>query len=258
MAMLGLGPLTDGSITFPQLSANGKRHKARFAQMIFQDAHASLSPRLKISYLLKEPYAIHSIPRADQERPEELLRLVGLPPAILERYPHELSGGQARRVVIARALAIQPKLLVADEPTAGLDVSAAASILNLLAELRERLNLTYLLITHNLAVLSNVADQIAVMYLGRIVEQGPAARILDAPAHPYTRALLAAVPRPDPRFRHSSSPLVAGDIPSLRNPPPGCQFHPRCPTAQEICTRVPPALTACGPRLVSCHFPVNV
>ena len=225
-------------------------------QMIFQDPYSSLSPRLKVSYLLTEPYTINRVPAGERYSVEELLEMVELSPELAGKYPHELSGGQARRVGIARALALQPEFLVADEPTAGLDVSAAAAILNLMKDLGTRLGLTYLIITHNLNVVGYIADRIAVMYLGQLAEVGPAERIFDAPAHPYTRALLSAVSEPDPRQRRDGHRLlVPGEIPSPRNPPPGCRFHTRCPYGEERSREETPLLEEIEPgHLVACHF----
>ena len=204
--ILRLVPPTGGRVEFDgqdvtRLGGADLRRLRRRMQMIFQDPHSSLSPRLRVSYLLTEPYRIHKIPRADQLSVRELLEMVELSPELAGKYPHELSGGQARRVGVARALALQPEFLIADEPTAGLDVSAAAAVLNLMRDLARRLGLTYLVITHNLNVVGYIADRIAVMYLGQLAETGPAERIFDDPAHPYTRALLEAVSEPDPRNR---------------------------------------------------------
>jgi oligopeptide transport system ATP-binding protein len=225
-------------------------------QMIFQDPYSSLSPRLRVSYLLMEPYKINDVPPAERYSVRELLDMVELSPEQATKYPHELSGGQARRVGIARALALQPDFIVADEPTAGLDVSAAASVLTLMKELGTRLGLTYLIITHNLNLVGYVADRIAVMYLGQLVESGTTDRIFDAPAHPYTRALLSSISEPDPRQRRNGHRLLLpGEIPSPRNPPPGCRFHTRCAYAQARSRAEVPALEEIEPgHLVACHF----
>lgn len=228
-------------------------------QMIFQDPCSSLSPRLKVSAILTEPFRIHKIPYDPREKVEELLNMVGLSPEQADKYPHELSGGQARRVGIARALALNPEFLVADEPTAGLDVSVAASILNLLKDLREQLNLTYLIITHNLNVISFIADRVGVMYLGRLVELGATNEIFDHPKHPYTEALISAISVPDPKLRKFQNKriILKGEIPSPKNPPSGCHFHPRCRYAEEMCSRVTPLLELNdgGAHWVACHFP---
>ncbi len=230
-------------------------------QMIFQDPISSLSPRKKVSDLVLEPFRIHGISVNHQEKVNELLEMVGLSAEQADKYPHQLSGGQARRVGIARALALRPALLVADEPTAGLDVSVAAGILNLLKDLREQLALSYILITHNLNIIGFIADRVAVMYLGKIVEVGATQALFAAPRHPYTEALLSAVAFPDPELRLARKRiLLEGEIPSPRNPPSGCPFHPRCRFRQERCTSEPPVLapTAGDGHQVACHFPVLV
>jgi peptide/nickel transport system ATP-binding protein len=230
-------------------------------QMIFQDPVASLSPRLKVASLLLEPFRIHHQPVAEPEKTVgELLERVGLSAEQADKYPHELSGGQARRVGIARALALRPEILVADEPTAGLDVSVAASILNLLKNLRGQFDLTYLIITHNLNVIRFIADRVGVMYLGRLVELGATQDLFEAPQHPYTEALLSAIAVPDPRLRAEKDRriLLKGEIPSPKNPPPGCPFHPRCRYAQARCAEEVPLLRAASEpgRWVACHFPL--
>jgi peptide/nickel transport system ATP-binding protein len=224
--------------------------------MIFQDACSSLSPRLRVSYLLTEPYRIHGTPESERWTVSELLQLVGLSGEQADKYPHELSGGQARRVGIARALALHPELLVADEPTSGLDVSVAASILNLMKDIGSQLRLTYLIITHNLNVVGYIADRVAVMYLGKLVEVGSTGQIFDAPAHPYSVALLSSISEPDPTMRGVRRRiLLEGEVPSPRNVPPGCRFHTRCPLATEICSVEVPAVEEIEPgHRVSCHF----
>jgi peptide/nickel transport system ATP-binding protein len=230
-------------------------------QMIFQDPTSSLSPRMKASSLLMEPYVIHNVPESERKDPEELLAMVGLAPEQLDKYPHQLSGGQARRLGIARALALEPDIIMADEPTAGLDVSVAAGLLNLLKDLRDRLNLTYIIITHNLNVIGFISDRVAVMYLGRIVELADAEALFETPQHPYTEALLSAIPVPDPTARGREDRIILkGEIPSPRNPPSGCPFHPRCRYAEERCREDLPelrSLTGNG-RLIACHFPNRV
>jgi peptide/nickel transport system ATP-binding protein len=235
-------------------------------QMIFQDPISSLSPRKTVTELVLEPFRIHGIPVKKEEKVNELLEMVGLSAEQADKYPHQLSGGQARRVGIARALALRPALLVADEPTAGLDVSVAAGILNLMKDLRERLGLSYILITHNLNIIGFIADRVAVMYLGKIVEVAATQDLFNYPQHPYTEALLSAVALPDPNLRKTRKRiLLEGEIPSPRNPPPGCPFHPRCRYRQEICTREPPLLQPHGSvgkdqtsdRLTACHFPLT-
>jgi peptide/nickel transport system ATP-binding protein/oligopeptide transport system ATP-binding protein len=259
--VLGLARATGGRVLFDgrdvaSLSRSQLRVLRSRMQMIFQDPYSSLSPRLRVSYLLTEPYRINRTPEENRYSVDELLDMVELTSEQASKYPHELSGGQARRVGIARALALHPDFLVADEPTAGLDVSAAASVLNLMKDLGQRLGLTYLIITHSLNVVGFIADRIAVMYLGQLAEVGPADRIFEAPAHPYTRALLSAVSEPDPTQRRAEHKLLLpGEIPSPKNPPSGCRFHTRCPYAQEICRSEAPALEDVEPGCVAaCHF----
>jgi len=230
-------------------------------QMIFQDPFSSLTPRMKVSSILLEPFRIHAVPVDDRRKVDELLEMVGLSAEQADKYPHQLSGGQARRVGIARALALHPDILVADEPTAGLDVSVAAGILNLLKDLREQMDLTYIIITHNLNVISFIADRVAVMYLGKILELAKTEDLFTRPRHPYTEALMSAIPIPDPRLRDRSGHIILeGEIPSARNPPPGCPFHPRCRYAEERCrTEIPGLEPMPGEaRLVACHFPDKV
>jgi oligopeptide/dipeptide ABC transporter ATP-binding protein len=229
-------------------------------QMIFQDPISSLSPRKTVAQLLLEPFKIHNIAVDKSQKVDELLEMVGLSSEQADKYPHQLSGGQARRVGIARALALNPSLLIADEPTSGLDVSVAAGILNLLKDLRERLGLTYILITHNLNIISFIADRVAVMYLGKLVEVGKTSTLFTEPKHPYTEALMSAVALPDPELRDKRKRIrLEGEIPSPRNPPSGCPFHPRCPYSREHCVDEVPALRANvdGTHLVACHFPVQ-
>jgi peptide/nickel transport system ATP-binding protein len=259
--ILGLVPVTAGEVLFrgrdiAEMRRGDLRRQRRHMQMIFQDPFSSLSPRLRVSYLLKEPYRINDTPREDRYSVSDLLEMVELGSEHASKYPHELSGGQARRIGIARALALRPEFIVADEPTAGLDVSAAASILNLMHDLGEQLGLTYLLITHNLNLVGHVAHRIAAMYLGSIVEVGPTEQIFEAPTHPYTRALLAAVAEPDPRRRRGGQKLLLpGEIPSPKNPPAGCSFHTRCSYAQERSRVERPTLELVGPEhLVACHY----
>jgi oligopeptide/dipeptide ABC transporter ATP-binding protein len=224
-------------------------------QMIFQDPYSSLSPRMRVGRLVTEPYTIHHVPRAERLSATELLEMVGLSSDLAEKYPHELSGGQARRVGIARALALSPDLIIADEPTAGLDASAAASALNLMKSLRDRMGLTYLLITHNLNVLGYIADRVSVMYLGRIVEVGVVDAIFDRPAHPYAIGLLSSVPEVGQRKLSGRKFVPRGEIPSPSDPPAGCRFHPRCPLAKPICSESEPQLELIEEHhFVACHF----
>lgn len=256
LATLRLAKVSGGRVVFQdkevtKLNRRGMQRFRRDAVMIFQDPHSSLSPRMRVSRLLTEPYTIHDVPSNQQYSVNELLEMVELPKRLADYYPHELSGGQARRVGIARALALRPRLIVADEPTAGLDVSAASAILNLLQSLRSDFGTAYLIITHALNVVGYLADRIAVMYLGRVVEIGPAEQIYDAPLHPYTRALIAAIPEMERRGKRTG--VVAGEIPSPRNPPSGCHFHPRCPFALDECRATDPVLEAVSEgRSVAC------
>ncbi|AWB47700.1 peptide ABC transporter ATP-binding protein [Gemmobacter aquarius] len=257
-AVMGLQPVTSGAVRFdgsPVTGRDGFARLRRDAAMMFQDAAASLSPRLTVGYLVTEAFRIHRQPLPDPAATARLLLArVGLPPAIADRYPHELSGGQARRVGVARALALGPRLVIADEPTAGLDVSVQAEVLNLMADLRRDMGLAYLIITHNLALVRHVADRIVVLYLGRVVEEGPTAQVFAAPAHPYTASLIASEPRPDPRRRRADL-AIKGEVPSILRRPSGCEFHTRCPLVQDICRSTAPALlpTTTG-RLARCHF----
>ena len=225
--------------------------------MIFQDPISSLSPRMTVADLLLEPFKIHGIPVDRQQKVEELLEMVGLSSEQKDKYPHQLSGGQARRVGIARSLALHPDVLIADEPTAGLDVSVAAGILNLMKDLRDRLGLTYILITHNLNIIGFIADRVAVMYLGKVVEVGETQDLFTQPKHPYTEALMSAMAVPDPTLREKHHRIVLeGEIPSSRNPPPGCPFHPRCRYRQPRCTTEAPLLKNApdAAHLAACHF----
>jgi peptide/nickel transport system ATP-binding protein len=225
--------------------------------MMFQDPVGSLSPRLTVRSLISEPLAIHGAGPQDRDaEARRLLGLVGLPTDFGSRFPHELSGGQARRVGVARALSLNPRLVIADEPTAGLDVSVQGEILNLMNRLQQELGLAYLLITHNLPIVRHVSDRLAVMYLGRLVETGPTDQVFARPAHPYTHGLLAAQPHPDPERRRMTAEL-SGEVPSLRNRPPACEFHTRCPFAQQICREIAPELREIAPgRQTRCHFPL--
>ena len=262
-AIMGLTRFQAGGIhvagdTMPDRGEAQLRPWRRQMAMMFQDAAASLSPRLTVRRLITEPFDIHGyVGRfGAKERDAEcrrLLALVGLPADFAERYPHQLSGGQARRVGVARALALSPRLIIADEPTAGLDVSVQGEILNLMRRLQDENGLTYLLITHNLAVVRHVSDQMAVMYMGRFVEQGKTATIYEEPAHPYTHGLLAAQPDLDPDKRREDVELK-GDVPSLAARPAGCEFHTRCPAARPRCTTETPVARLVAGRLVRCHF----
>jgi peptide/nickel transport system ATP-binding protein len=224
-------------------------------QMIFQDPYGSLNPRMPLVDIVGEPLLVNGVRdrRTRVDRVAELLRLVGLRPEYMQRFPHAFSGGQRQRIGIARALALHPRLVVADEPVSALDVSVQAQILNLLLDLQRELHLTYLFIAHNLSVVKHICDRVAVMYVGKIVELAATEALYAAPRHPYTAALMAAVPVANPRQR-SGDVELKGDVPSPANPPAGCYFHPRCPFAVELCRKEPPALREISPgRLVSCH-----
>jgi oligopeptide transport system ATP-binding protein len=221
----------------------------RDIQMIFQDPYASLNPRMSVHATLSEPLLVHGVcSKADvNARVDELMRLVGLAPRFARKYPHEFSGGQRQRIAIARALALRPKVIVADEPVSALDVSIQAQILNLLSQLSREMNLSLIFIAHDLSVVRHISDRIAVMYLGKIVELGPAAEVIDSPSHPYTRALVSAIPVADPAVERGRKRIVLpGDPPSPINPPPGCAFHPRCTYAVDRCREAAPPLQPAG------------
>ncbi len=238
-----------------EMSRAERKAAALAVQMIFQDPFASLNPRMRVGAAIGEGPRVHGLvpPRELPGYVDDLMRRVGLDPALKRRYPHQFSGGQRQRIGIARALAVKPEFLVCDEAVAALDVSIQAQIINLFMNLRAESNLTYLFISHDLGVVRHLSDRVAIMYLGRIVEEGPAEAIFAAPNHPYTQALLAGVPRLDARKR--SFEPVKGEIPSPLDPPQGCHFHPRCPHAMERCRAEPPALKAIAPgRKAACHL----
>ncbi|MGW8268113.1 MAG: ABC transporter ATP-binding protein [Longimicrobiales bacterium] len=264
-AMLRLEEPTGGEARFLDadlisLEPRELRRARRHMQMIFQDPHASLNPRRSVGQALREPLEIHRIgtPEEREHRVAELLGMVGLSPGVIRRYPHEFSGGQLQRIGIARALATNPRFVVADEPISALDVSIQAQIVNLLAKLKAELGLTYLFIAHDLSMVRHISDRVAVMYLGRIVELGGGNEIFQRPLHPYTKALIAAIPVPDPEREARRKPIpLPGDIPSPADPPPGCRFHTRCPFPTEICLREDPELRQAGgedpSHVVACH-----
>ena len=260
-AVNGLQSITNGSVHFDgqridTLSASAMKPLRRDMAMMFQDPVGSLSPRMKVGDLVTEPFRIHGLPEGSlHDEIERLLSLVGLTADFADRYPHQLSGGQARRVGVARAIALNPKLIIADEPTAGLDVSVQGEVLNLLNDLRERLGLAIVIITHNLHVVHHIADRMAVMYLGRFVETGPTEQVFTAPAHPYSAALLSANPEPDPEKARDRIALPA-EVPSLLARPKGCEFHTRCPWAMDTCKSQVPGLQDIDDRRVACHAPL--
>ncbi len=241
------GTVVLGGRNLAGLNGDELRHARADFQMIFQDPYASLNPRMTVYDTLAEALGAHRVVPAGEmpERVSALMRKVGLAPRFIRKYPHEFSGGQRQRIAIARALAVDPKLIVADEPVSALDVSIQAQIINLLAQLSRELQLTLIFISHDLSVVKHISDRIAVMYLGRIVELGPAAQVFDSPVHPYTRALVSAIPVPDPELAQARQRiLLPGDPPSPLNPPAGCTFHPRCPHAVDSCRMAIPQLEA--------------
>jgi oligopeptide/dipeptide ABC transporter ATP-binding protein len=262
-AIMGIEAVHSGSICFEgnQLVGLSKANYKPFRRdmsMMFQDPAGSLSPRLTVKRLVTEPFLIHTIGDVTIEKEAiRLLRMVGLGEEFLHRYPHQLSGGQARRVGIARARALSPKLLIADEPTAGLDVSVQGEVLNLLLELQQEQGISVLIITHNLNVVLHFADRMGIMYLGRFIEQGAAHKIFQQPRHPYTQALLSSNPEPDPDAVHSRIELK-GEVSSNIDRPSGCEFHPRCPVAQPRCSELPPQKTVYGKEhMFTCHYPIE-
>jgi peptide/nickel transport system ATP-binding protein len=259
--------LTDGSINFEgrdisRLSRRELQPMRREMQMVFQDPYASLNPRKRVGTIIADPLRIHGIGDRGEvrRRVSELLELVGLSPEHINRYPHEFSGGQRQRIGVARALALHPKLIIADEPVSALDVSIQAQVINLLDDLQDDLHLTYVFIAHDLGVVRHVSDRIAVMYLGKIVEISPAEELYHQPIHPYTEALLSAVPIPDPDLSARRERIVLeGDVPSPITPPSGCRFHPRCRYATEICSQEEPPLVPHGTagHMAACHHPLD-
>tara|TARA_R110002020_G_scaffold70100_23_gene182016 strand:- start:388 stop:1437 length:1050 start_codon:yes stop_codon:yes gene_type:complete len=249
----------DGSITdLSSLTDKQMRTMRREMQMIFQDPYSSLNPRMTLLQLVGEPLLIHGVgtPAEIRDRVAELLQVVGLRPEYITRYPHAFSGGQRQRIGIARALALNPSFIAADEAVSALDVSVAAQNINLMQDLQEKFGLTYLFITHDLGMVEHISDRVGVMYLGRLMETAPTGKLFSTPLHPYTEALMAAVPQPDPRGNRTRRRVpLKGEIANAANPPAGCSFHPRCPYAQPICgTEVPALRSVDGDRQVRCHF----
>jgi oligopeptide transport system ATP-binding protein len=262
-SILQLYKPTAGAVEFlgkdlTKINGSALRKMRREMQMIFQDPYASLNPRMTVGSIIGEPLEIHGLARGKQkqERVQELLRIVGLNPYFANRYPHEFSGGQRQRIGIARALAVQPSFIVCDEPISALDVSIQAQVINLLEELQAQFNLTYLFIAHDLSVVRHISDRVAVMYVGKIVELTTRDLLYERPLHPYTKALLSAVPIPDPAIERKRQRIIlTGDVPSPVNPPTGCRFHPRCPFAQDLCREKEPELLEVEPNhYAACHF----
>ncbi len=264
-AILKLYNPTGGDVFFEKknismLKPKELRSIRRNMQIIFQDPFESLNSRHTIGYIVEEPFIVHKIGTPNDRRNEvlQLLKKVGLPENAINRYPHEFSGGQRQRIGIARAIALKPRLIICDEPVSALDVSIQSQIINLLLDLQKEMNLTYIFISHDLTVVKHISDRIAVMYLGKIVELADSEKIYKNPLHPYTKALISAIPRPDPLYKEKRI-VLKGDVPSPINPPPGCAFHTRCPYAKDICKNVIPVLNMYNEsgeieHLVSCHF----
>ena len=267
--LLRLTPATGGTVAFEGIDVmsatrGDMQRLRRDMQIVFQDPYASLNPRMRVRDIVGESLTIHDVGTKDErkKRVAELLDIVGLDPEHADRYPHEFSGGQRQRIGIARALALNPKLIILDEPVSALDVSIRAQVLNLLEDLQNEFDLTYLFVSHDLSVVKHISDRVAVLYLGKIVEISDSGVLYDQPQHPYTEALLSAVPIPDPHTERSRRRIVLeGDVPSPANPPRGCVFHPRCPRAQEICTKEMPVLAGTGDagegHEVACYFPAR-
>ncbi len=260
MLVLRLLEMTGGEVMFEgqDVAKMGKGELRRFrrhAQIIFQDPYASLNPRMSVGEIIGEPLMLHGMASGVDrtKRVEELLKVVGLGPHHAIRYPHEFSGGQRQRIGIARALAVNPKLVVCDEPVSALDVSIQSQILNLLVELQQEMGLTYLFIAHGLNVVKHISDRIGVMYLGKMVELAEGDELITNPLHPYTKTLISAIPQPNPGAQRNRI-ILQGDVPSPANPPSGCRFHTRCPECQPICSQQEPEFRQIGERFVACHL----
>ncbi len=257
---------TSGQVLFEgediaERKGDGLKALHREMQMVFQDPYSSLNPRKRVGSIIAEPFVIHGMlkdPGARKKRVQELMDRVGLNPEHYNRFPHEFSGGQRQRIGVARAIALEPKVLVADEPVSALDVSIQAQVLNLLQALQREMGLTLIFIAHDLSVVRHMCDRVAVMYLGKIVEIGPSDPLYGFPRHPYTGALLSAVPVPDPTGGHRERALLSGDVPSPANPPQACRFHTRCPKARDLCSQEEPLLESKGSgTVVACHYPLT-
>jgi oligopeptide/dipeptide ABC transporter ATP-binding protein len=265
----GLIPVTSGQVIFDgtditKLHRRAMRPFRREIQMIFQDPYGSLNPRRRVGSIIGDPFSVHKTATGNERKKavQEMMERVGLNPEHYNRFPAEFSGGQRQRIGLARALALRPKLIIADEPVSALDVSIQAQILNLLADLQQDFGLSFLFIAHDLEVVRHVSDQVLVMYLGRVAEQGPKDPVYDTPRHPYTAALLSAAPAADPDTAAARQRIIlSGDVPSPINPPAGCRFHPRCPKAQELCSQQEPQLESKAgdppEHKAACHFPVQ-
>jgi oligopeptide/dipeptide ABC transporter ATP-binding protein len=259
-------PVTDGRVEFDgrditRLKGNALRSLRREVQMIFQDPYSSLNPRKRVGAVIGDPFDIYGIAQGKErkKRVQELMEVVGLNPEHYNRFPAEFSGGQRQRIGVARALALRPKLIICDEPVSALDVSIQAQVINLLDDLQSEFHLTYVFIAHDLSVVRHVSNRVAVMYLGKVVELADARRLYAEPKHPYSGALLSAVPVPDPdKVEETKRVILLGDVPSPIDPPPGCRFHPRCPKAQQRCVdEEPPLEVKASGDLAACHFPIE-
>ncbi len=263
--LIRLLPATSGRLMFQGMEISSMKEKEfapyrRQMQLIFQDPYASLNPRMNVKEIIAEPLTTYGMAKdkEDLERQvKELMKEVGIPVEFINRYPHQFSGGQRQRIGIARAIALRPKLIVCDEPVSALDVSIQSQVLNLLKDLQDQNQLTYLFISHDLSVVKFIADRVCVMFLGMMCEIGETEALYEKPFHPYTRFLLDAIPKADPKLRNEKKELLSGEIPSPVNPPSGCRFHTRCPYAKELCRQEIPAGKKIGERQVFCHFPLE-